>query len=611
MNENEENKNLNDEIKSDEVNKNEENLESKIEEKIVDEDNSNKNDSNVELLQSDNEDKVTRTGSKNEEKYKKSEISAVKKTKNSKKVVVIICVVLAIFGILIGAYSCFVKMYTGVFKNVYLLDENMSFKSEEDVIKYVTELDQKFQENLSNEENGIDIYQGTENIYKVFASDFEIKINIAKTAQNIMNYGRENGILKNDIDVLVAMFSKRNVDIVFDINNSKLEETLKNVELTLKNRFVDDKYTLDEKDAKLIITRGTTGNTIDLDTEKEKLINICKNNMIYNKHESLKLDIKSKKPTELDLNKLYNEVKKDAKDAYIDETKTPIELVKEEVGYDFNVEDLKNLLEKEGNQDEGKTIYFSLTVIEPKVKLSDITYKLYRDKLAGYTTYFTPGVYARSTNLKIALSYLNDIVIMPGETFSYNAAVGDVSAAQGYQAAAVFKGGTTVNEIGGGICQTTSTLYNVALMANLQIVERYQHGLPVGYVPPSRDATVYSPSLDFKFKNTRKYPVKIVTSFSYDGSLNISLYGTKEEEEYEVILSSTYLKTINYTTRYIYDESLPEGESIVVSKGVNGYQSEGYITKKLNGKVVSSSLLSRDTYNAQQEVIKIGTKKSE
>ena len=350
------------------------------------------------------------------------------------------------------------------------------------------------------------------------------------------------------------------------------------MELTLKNRFVDDKYTLDEKDAKLIITRGTTGNTIDLDTEKEKLINICKNNMIYNKHESLKLDIKSKKPTELDLNKLYNEVKKDAKDAYIDETKTPIELVKEEVGYDFNVEDLKNLLEKEENQDEGKTIYFSLTVIEPKVKLSDITYKLYRDKLAGYTTYFTPGVYARSTNLKIALSYLNDIVIMPGETFSYNAAVGDVSAAQGYQAAAVFKGGTTVNEIGGGICQTTSTLYNVALMANLQIVERYQHGLPVGYVPPSRDATVYSPSLDFKFKNTRKYPVKIVTSFSYDGSLNISLYGTKEEEEYEVILSSTYLKTINYTTRYIYDESLPEGESIVVSKGVNGYQSEGYIT---------------------------------
>ena len=142
-------------------------------------------------------------------------------------------------------------------------------------------------------------------------------------------------------------------------------------------------------------------------------------------------------------------------------------------------------------------------------------------------------------------------------------------------------------------------------------MERYQHGLPVGYVPPSRDATVYSPSLDFKFKNTRKYPVKIVTSFSYDGSLNISLYGTKEEEEYEVILSSTYLKTINYTTRYIYDESLPEGESIVVSKGVNGYQSEGYITKKLNGKVVSSSLLSRDTYNAQQEVIKIGTKKSE
>ena len=161
--------------------------------------------------------------------------------------------------------------------------------------------------------------------------------------------------------------------------------------------------------------------------------------------------------------------------------------------------------------------------------------------------------------------------------------------------------------MGGGICQTVSTLYNTVLMANLEIVERHQHGLPVGYVPPSRDATVYSPVLDFKFKNNRETPIKIVTSFSYSGSLNVSIYGTKQNNDPEVILSQKTTGTIPYTTRYEYDSSIPYGKQVVTTAGVNGYTSESYITKKLNGQVISSGLLSRDKYNAQQQVIKVGT----
>ena len=198
-------------------------------------------------------------------------------------------------------------------------------------------------------------------------------------------------------------------------------------------------------------------------------------------------------------------------------------------------------------------------------------------------------------------------MVMPGETYSYNDNIGDTTASKGYQAAATFKGGTTVNEMGGGICQTVSTLYNVALMANLEIVERHQHGLPVGYVPPSRDATVYSPVLDFKFKNNRETPIKIVTSFTYGGSLNVSIYGTKQNNDPEVTLSSSTTSTIPYTTKYEYDPNIPSGEQRVISNGVNGYTSESYITKTLNGQVIYSGLLSRDTYNAQQQVVKVGT----
>jgi len=144
-------------------------------------------------------------------------------------------------------------------------------------------------------------------------------------------------------------------------------------------------------------------------------------------------------------------------------------------------------------------------------------------------------------------------------------------------------------------------------MANLEIVERHQHGLPVGYVPPSRDATVYSPVLDFKFKNNRETPIKIVTSFTYGGSLNVSIYGTKQNNDPEVTLSSSTTSTIPYTTKYEYDPNIPSGEQRVISNGVNGYTSESYITKTLNGQVIYSGLLSRDTYNAQQQVVKVGT----
>ena len=557
---------------------------------------------------------------KNENDKKVSNISKVAKRKGNiknRKILITLLLVITFIILVFLSFTCYCKMYTKVYTNVYLFGVDMSGKTEEEVINFVNKYLQNNtlkdeESNLSGINKGVDVYQNLENIYKISPSDFDFKIDVAKTVQKVMEYGRKKGIFANDLDVLKATFGKEDITAVFSYNEEKVDEILKNIELTLDGKVIDDSYILDETTSKLVITKGTSGNSIDFKLEKQKLISLLENMYVNdNIVNSLKLDVITKEPAKLDVSKVYDEVVREPQDAYIDKTKTPIELVSEKVGYSFEKNEFQEVLELSENKYEGKTIYFDLTVIEPNVKLDDISYTLYQDKLAGYTTYFVPGVYARSTNLKIALEYLNDKVIMPGETFSYNAALGEINAAKGYQAAAVFKGGTTVNEIGGGICQTTSTLYNVALMANLEIVERYQHGLPVGYVPPSRDATVYEPYLDFKFKNTRNYPVKIVTSFTYDGSLNISLYGTKEENEYEVILSSKTLRTINFSTKYIYDETLPEGEQVVVINGVNGYQSESYITKKLNGQVVSSNLLSRDTYNPQVQVVRIGTKKSE
>ncbi len=539
---------------------------------------------------------------KNTPLLKESKISTYKekiKLNKTSKIVIFSCLAfLLVLLIIFGIITCINKLNTKVYKNVYMLGENFSSKTSEEVLEMINN---KSNELSANEK--LEVYQDGENIYTIKAEDIDFKFDVDKTAQSIIEFGRDSNIFKNNFNILKAFFSKKEIEPVYTYDNEKLDGVIKNIDLTIRDRYVDDSYSLDEKEGKLIIVNGKTGNAINYNNEKENIIKALedKNENTYD------LKIEKKVPQELDVDKVYSEVKRDAKDAYIDKTVSPQKYVAEVVGFDFDVNSLKEVLSLPENKEEGKTIEFKVNVIEPKVKLVNITADLCKDKLAGYTTYFPAGSYARSNNLKIALSYMNGVVVMPGETYSYNKNIGDTTASKGYQAAATFKGGTTVNEMGGGICQTVSTLYNTVLMANLEIVERHQHGLPVGYVPPSRDATVYSPVLDFKFKNNRETPIKIVTSFTYNGSLNVSIYGTKQDNDPEVILSQKTLSTIPYTTRYEYDPSMPYGTQTVVTAGVNGYTSESYITKKLNGQVISSSILSQDKYNAQQQVVKVGT----
>ncbi|MEG2348619.1 MAG: VanW family protein [Clostridia bacterium] len=529
------------------------------------------------------------------------EISTFEKNvlnRGSKKIAFIILVCVLDLVILFGIIFSINKLNENVYKNVFLLGKDISGKNFNQVVEILKSDKEKSGQNLL-----LIVCEGNNEIYRINSNDIDFNIDIQQTAKKVFDFGRDSNLFKNNFCIIKTLITKKNIEPIFKFNEEELDLIIKNIDLTLENRKVDASYSIDPINHKLIIKNGVKGNTIDYQEVKNQILNSFKNF----KQEKINLNVIIAPPNKLNEEDVYKKVRCDPIDAYIDESVSPYKFISEVVGYDFDQEELKKVLEK--NTNEGENIEFTLNVIEPKVKLSDITYKLYNDKLAGYTTYFDPSQSARAKNLSIALQYLNGKVIMPGETFSYNKTVGDITSSKGYLPAATFKGGTVVNEVGGGICQTSSTLYNVSLMANMEIVERHQHGLPVGYVPPSRDATVYFPVLDFKFKNTRKYPVKIVTSFSFGGTVNISIFGTKEQTEYNIVLSNKYISTINYPTKYIYDETLPEGEQQVISNGVNGYVSESYLTKYLNGKYITSYMLSKDTYNPQIALVKLGTLK--
>lgn len=509
------------------------------------------------------------------------------------------CAIVISVVILFCIIACMNKFNTNVYQNVFAFGVNMSGKTSEQVAQILSEISNSMIENKD-----IDIYQGVDLLFTVKAEEISLKLDIGKTTENIMQFGRTGNVIKDNFDILQTLLQQKEILVTYRYDENALNDIIKNIDLTLKDRMVEDSFSIDEANNKLVIVKGKSGNTIDYLTQKKKLLQAFQ----IKDEEKVILDVIYQAPTSLDIEEVAKKVNRNPENAYVDKLSIPQKFVAEKVGYEVDKIKLEEFLKQSTSQEEGKTLTFELKVLQPEVKLSDITYTLYQDKLSGQTTYFDAGQKNRATNLKVALSYLNEKIVMPGETFSFGDAIGDITASKGYTNAATFKGTQVVQEIGGGICQTSSTLYIVALKANLEIIERHQHGLPVGYVQPSLDATIYTPVLDLKFKNTRSYPIKISTVFNANGSMSISIFGTKEETEYEISLTSKYISTVGFTTRYIYDNTMPKGSQTIVTNGVNGYVSEGYITKKLNGAVISSSLLSRDTYKAVQQVIKVGTK---
>ena len=153
----------------------------------------------------------------------------------------------------------------------------------------------------------------------------------------------------------------------------------------------------------------------------------------------------------------------------------------------------------------------------------------------------------------------------------------------------------------------SSTLYNAVLYANLEIVERYNHSYAVSYVPAGRDATVSYGGKDFKFKNSRQYPVKIVAS-AKNGVISVAFQGIKEKKEYNIEITSQVLSTTPYSTVYEKNNSLQEGKQKVIQVGHNGMKSKAYKIVKYNGKTISKTLLSSDTYQPMNRIVEQGTK---
>ena len=535
-----------------------------------------KKDAKIEKKQEDPEKNVKtekkqkelkKDAKKEQEKIEKENTTEFKPIENTEEAKTNKSDVLVIFGILLaivillvtvvyGTFSIMTEKSTTIAKGVYIKNIDVSGltreQAKEKINNYISSV---IPEEIKLTHNGFETSLST--------SQLSIYFNTDEAVNMAYNIGKTGNIFQKNLTILQTRLSKTTIDPGFSIDMDQLKKDLEDISSKLPDKIIESSCYIDGN--KLIITKGKAGKTVKVDDSAKYIKQAINDLKIENN--SLELLTEDSTPKEIDLDAVYNEIHKEPVNAYY--SQNPYVVHPSENGMDFSItlDEAKNMLKEEKDE-----YVVPLKVLYPSVTTNMIGTEAFPDLLSEFSTKYAASNKNRTTNLILAAKKINGTVLMPGETFSYNKVVGARTIQAGYKEAPIYVSGRVEDGIGGGICQITTTLYNAVVYANLDIVERSNHQFVPSYAGPSRDATVVYGAIDFKFKNNRDYPIKIACSVS-GGIANFKIWGLKSDNDYEVQISS---RTTGKTSTAIY--------------------SEAYKILKKNGNVVSTTLLSKDTY---------------
>ena len=345
---------------------------------------------------------------------------------------------------------------------------------------------------------------------------------------------------------------------------------------------------------KLEVTMAQDGRQVSGDTVRNRLLSVT--NTVSADSYSLTIQPETLPAKTLTAQELHDQLHGEMKNASYDtDTGT---IVPEQPGADFDVDAVQSAMDKAS---PGETLTLDATIEEPEVTAKELKSVLFRDVLGEAKTHVS-GSAGRIGNVKLSAQTINGIVLNSGDIFSYNQSVGQRTEARGYKPAPAYVKGETVDEVGGGICQTSSTLYLACLLSNLEITERYAHRYIPAYISAGMDATVSWGGPDYKFTNNTLYPIKIVTSYS-SGYLTVKLLGTKTDSTY-VKMTNEKLSTTNFEVVYEDDDTLAPGTEQVKTTPYTGSKWKTYRNiYDANGKLISSNFEASSDYKVRNKVI--------
>ena len=398
-----------------------------------------------------------------------------------------------------------------------------------------------------------------------------------------------------DQDAILSMLTAVNSDAASTLTQPVVTVTGETPDLNLT--FKKAQELTDVAHKQLSIYLGTPERSLNIDGLMQKLLDAY----YANDYTPIDFAYDVIMPDPVDLDALAAEHTIAPIDAILNETDYTI--TPEVLGYGFDPEALKALVEAAG---EGETVTLSFGYLPAALTEEAIDATLFQDVLGSVSTNHTNDS-NRNTNLKLACRALNGKLVRPGETFSYNKTLGERTAEKGYKAAGAYAGNKTVQTIGGGICQVSSSLYYACLKADLEIVERTAHGFTVSYMPLGMDATVSWGTLDFKFKNNTDYPIRIEAWVS-GGQVHIKLIGTDTKDyyvkmTYETVDGPHEGKEVYEDYKWDNKEGYVDGQ--VIQTAYTGRTVKTYRVKysKATDEKISSAYEATSRYKSRDKII--------
>ena len=375
--------------------------------------------------------------------------------------------------------------------------------------------------------------------------DISCSINYAEadafiTAENAANaalsYGRQGNIFANLISYIKSLNEEHDaITDGIEYNGEYIRSRIAEAVTAFSEKMAGEKYLIDIDRALLEYPKISSDGTISEDEVYEQAVDALSNNAT----ELSFIPVNGLEAPDFDaILKTLHVEKKDA------EFTDKFEIIPEVYGITFDASKAASLWE---SAPAGTVVEVPLALDDPEVTAEDLEATLYKDLLGEKSTYYYDSSPERMSNINLAVSILNGITLMPGETFSYNERLGERTEERGFKAAPAYSGDQVIMETGGGVCQVSSTLYVAVLAAQLDDftdpnvegddpeTHRECHIFRVLYLDPGIDATVSWPSPDFRFTNGREYPVKIVCSADDETTeLKFQIWGTDTDGTYIV-----------------------------------------------------------------------------
>ncbi len=460
--------------------------------------------------------------------------------KKAKKPLIITLIILAAALIGIFAYGIIRIPGDSVMKNVYIDSLDVGGLTYEGAIDAV-------RSSYLLQDNEITLICADKS-FSITSSDIDMLAIPENSAQKAFDYCRSGNLIIDGFNSLKLLFSKHIIMPAVQVNEEKLNEKINefgNIVLGERKPFTVE---IGEDNIATVYS-GQTGYNMQPDTAREEILTALGND----RFENIYVSFESAPPESMTIESFDLLVYKDPVDARYEVSDNSVEVIAEENGRYIDKEEAALLL---NNVYEGcEPVAIPYYVSYPSVTAQTLRDRLFANTLSSYSTSYSGSTSNRCANISRAASLINGTVIAPGGVFSFNDTVGHRTVSNGFYTAKEYINGESVDGIGGGTCQVSSTLYSAALYADMEIVERLNHMMTVGYIPLGQDATVSDGGVDFKFKNTSEYPVKI-SAYTSGSSITISIIGADWEPHREIKLAHSQSmsgeNTVVYSTRYVY-----------------------------------------------------------